>query len=568
MNRICLEVIMNVLLLFLIFVLFSSPIDQAYCATTIDDDTALGFYWDAAKGNVSKYNVYLSTNGGGYVFVGFTSKLPTISNPYPLPIVASDGSTYQIKVAAVDPSGVIGPISLPSEPVLCQLKYTMSKISAKTTLSASPNAWNLVGPSVITLDKSIVNNFGPGFGITWVAWRWNPTLSRWETPAALGGSPVTTEPFDAGTSWLYARDGNGLYKNENIQGTPVDTCMPFSASLKIGWNLICNPFDFPVVWSDSIIKIKYGGWEGTPTQAQTAGYVDNRAIWYNPDTNSYVTRFSYEATPYVMPMTRGQWLYSAVNGAYVVFPPIPYKGGLSGAPSSERKNDLSLWKIELTVRSKQGSDSIKAIADRIGRQYNLYDLKQPSLPISRPTISFTGYGDALSCDRQMLSDEMTWTFEASIPEESSLTWNLMDVPEDYKLTLEDSHVGKYINIRQMRKISLDKGEYRYTLKATRILPPKVTRLLANYPNPFNPETWIPYELSSNSGVVIKIYSSIGSLVRTLDLGQKSAGFYTAKDKAAYWDGKNESGEQVASGIYFYTIKINDFSATNKMVLLK
>ncbi len=88
----------------------------------------------------------------------------------------------------------------------------------------------------------------------------------------------------------------------------------------------------------------------------------------------------------------------------------------------------------------------------------------------------------------------------------------------------------------------------------------------NYPNPFNPETWIPYQLAEPSNVVIKIYKSTGELIRTIDLGYKQAGFYNDKLKSAYWDGKDDNGQTVGSGIYFYTIQAGNFTATRKMLL--
>ena len=99
-------------------------------------------------------------------------------------------------------------------------------------------------------------------------------------------------------------------------------------------------------------------------------------------------------------------------------------------------------------------------------------------------------------------------------------------------------------------------------------PPKKTVLLANYPNPFNPETWIPYELAAAAEVTVTIHASDGKLVRTLELGQMPAGAYSDKERAAYWDGQNEQGEPVASGVYFYTLTAGDFSATRKMVIRK
>jgi hypothetical protein len=90
-------------------------------------------------------------------------------------------------------------------------------------------------------------------------------------------------------------------------------------------------------------------------------------------------------------------------------------------------------------------------------------------------------------------------------------------------------------------------------------------LSQNYPNPFNAETWIPFSLSDQAQVIIKIYNMNGQLVRALNLGSKPAGAYVSKDKAAYWDGRNQTGEKISSGVYFYTIQAGDFTATKKMV---
>ena len=98
--------------------------------------------------------------------------------------------------------------------------------------------------------------------------------------------------------------------------------------------------------------------------------------------------------------------------------------------------------------------------------------------------------------------------------------------------------------------------------------PAQTGLLANYPNPFNPETWIPYQLATHTDVWILIYDARGILVRRLELGHRSAGIYTSRSRAAYWDGRNALGERVASGVYFYTLKAGEFTATRKMLILK
>jgi len=98
--------------------------------------------------------------------------------------------------------------------------------------------------------------------------------------------------------------------------------------------------------------------------------------------------------------------------------------------------------------------------------------------------------------------------------------------------------------------------------------PKETKLLTNYPNPFNPETWIPYQLSQDARVTIRIYDLSGQLVRLFELGHRPAGHYVKPSKAVYWDGDNQLGERVASGVYFYTLQADQFTATKKLFIVK
>ena len=100
------------------------------------------------------------------------------------------------------------------------------------------------------------------------------------------------------------------------------------------------------------------------------------------------------------------------------------------------------------------------------------------------------------------------------------------------------------------------------------LTPQETALLSNYPNPFNPETWIPYRLAEDAFVTLTIYDGRGQIVRTLDVGHQTAAFYETRSKAIHWDGRNEFGESVASGVYFYHLFAGDFSATRKMLIIK
>jgi hypothetical protein len=122
---------------------------------------------------------------------------------------------------------------------------------------------------------------------------------------------------------------------------------------------------------------------------------------------------------------------------------------------------------------------------------------------------------------------------------------------DYTLTTEDIQIGHII----LPTIRLE----------TR---PRESVLLQNYPNPFNPDTWIPYRLKQEAEVTIEIYNVTGQIIRTLNLGKKEPGHYVSRQKAAYWDGANEAGESVASGIYFYTIRAGALEATRRMTVLR
>ena len=127
-------------------------------------------------------------------------------------------------------------------------------------------------------------------------------------------------------------------------------------------------------------------------------------------------------------------------------------------------------------------------------------------------------------------------------------------------------------LREARQINLTDTTFQRGIlvleKLLAVSTPKETVLLPNYPNPFNPETWIPYQLSEPAVVTVTIYDVAGNVVRSLNFGQQAAGFYRSRSHAAYWNGRNNLNERVASGIYFYQIQAGEFSATRRMLILK
>ena len=140
--------------------------------------------------------------------------------------------------------------------------------------------------------------------------------------------------------------------------------------------------------------------------------------------------------------------------------------------------------------------------------------------------------------------------------------------EDLGLQTEDIHAWIAQAQRlDLRDPTLEKG-VAVLKRLMEVLTPNETDLLPNYPNPFNPETWIPYQLATSADVRISIYAADGKLVRMLNLGHQPVGTYRHRSRAVYWDGRNTQGEPVASGVYFYTLTAGEFTATRKMLIRK
>ena len=123
------------------------------------------------------------------------------------------------------------------------------------------------------------------------------------------------------------------------------------------------------------------------------------------------------------------------------------------------------------------------------------------------------------------------------------------------------------NIKRIAVADITRHSLALSLSADMIIPVEMA-LLPNYPNPFNPETWIPYQLATSAEVTLTIYNMNGGAVRRLEVGHQAAGLYQSRNRAAYWDGRNGRGEFVASGIYFYMLKAGEFTATRKMLIRK
>ncbi len=213
---------------------------------------------------------------------------------------------------------------------------------------------------------------------------------------------------------------------------------------------------------------------------------------------------------------------------------------ISWSPASSLAKDSDLWK-NVVVNNKAGFATFECNATRKGGVSGsgyLATLTLKCKSAGKSTISFSN-ATAYTSDN---------TFISIVPQGTDI--------KAIELHPYDTNCDGVVDIRDLIEEAKS--------------APAITKssLNQNYPNPFNPETWIPYQLAESTDVNIKIYNLNGELVRTLDLGYKTAGFYTDKTKSAYWDGMDENGQKVSSGIYFYTIKAGNFLATKKMIVRK
>ena len=135
------------------------------------------------------------------------------------------------------------------------------------------------------------------------------------------------------------------------------------------------------------------------------------------------------------------------------------------------------------------------------------------------------------------------------------------------LLWEFRRLTTWVDIKQTKAVDRKRQRFNRS-RLTALSIPTETALFSNYPNPFNPETWIPYQLKRSADVTLTIYDMNGGRVRTLEVGHQPAGNYRTRERAAYWDGRNDAGESVGNGVYFYTLSAGDFSATRKMLVGK
>ena len=230
----------------------------------------------------------------------------------------------------------------------------------------------------------------------------------------------------------------------------------------------------------------------------------------------------------------------------VIAESIPTAEEAAAAPSSETGNLFSA--SDINGDGQVDTADLVLISNYLG---------QPAP--ENPPVDVNGDGFVTIADLVHVAQYLGQSMTASAPVR-------VTVPVGLKYAMVEGWIDQ-ARVENDGSFAFQQGLAKLEYLLTLIIPEK-TALLPNYPNPFNPETWIPYHLAEPAEVRLTIYAINGRVVRRLDLGHQDAGYYQSKSRAAYWDGRNNVGERVASGIYFYTLTVGDFAATKKLLIRK
>lgn len=321
--------------------------------------------------------------------------------------------------------------------------------------------------------------------------------------------------------------------------------------LRPGWNLIGVPRDGSAkaifgVPNDYIVE-----WTPSGYQTVTATTLEPfRSYWvYN---NGAVETVILAQSRHI-----GTMLGNLLDGTDLPGTPLAvldadWSFSLDGVSSSGVRRRVTLGS---DPRAKEGLDSLDAPLP-------------PSFVGDQPEFYVVSRGSSVRMRRSILpifNRQAEWALVAELPESGRIEWEPIRLPEGYRLHLRVG--GRVYDLRHAGVVELSSGRHElrvsYGWKA-----PDVDAVFNNFPNPFNPETWIPFQLREDAVVTVTIYDTKGLVVRRLDLGYREKGYYTRRSEAAYWDGRNALGEAVSSGVYFYELRAGSYRAVRRMLLLK
>jgi hypothetical protein len=369
-------------------------------------------------------------------------------------------------------------------------------------------------------------------------------------PVVPGDATLSTLFIDAQAMWKYngnyqpateAVTGEGywlLYSGndtEEISGLPIRT---YQKELQPGWNLIGSCIEDVAI--STIVDLSTGEF---PT------WISPLDVWMW--SGSYLPTGTIEAGGAV-------WMLAQEAGTIEV----AVGAALAKAPINVEMID-PLWMADVTIQSGSLAKTVEFGTE--GSASGAYDVRlDRAAPPVPPTGGLNAFfagdfgGTDFYRDIRGLSDNL-WTLHVDAQSTVTLTWDVTAIPQDLAARIRVD--GADVDMRTQNSINLTKGSH--DLQVDVRIVPKAFDLAQNYPNPFNPETNISYGLPEDATVVLKVYNVLGQEIRTLVSNQQIAGYHTVT-----WDGTNDYGEVVSTGVYIYRIAAGQYTATKRMILVK
>ncbi|MAF12502.1 hypothetical protein CMK11_18810 [Candidatus Poribacteria bacterium] len=397
-------------------------------------------------------------------------------------------------------------------------------------------------------------------------------------PAALRGITATAYAWDAPTQGyrlLQSVDARslpavtgGLFvrhlraNDSALVSMDLDTnnaCVRAAATtLYPGWNIVGAPAgdDAPV----SVAALRDDSSTGWSSMSA------NSVLAYDPDTRSYAPASALEAG-------HGHWVYNALGREHLVALPQA-RDLVGGRHAPTRRTGLAAssagFGMRLTDAAGMSAEVSLVVSDDAQVGFDALDVPAPPpapgadgplmlvLSESRPSR-------LMRSARPMRDNAASWLIATDVPAQGVLEWDAAPLPDGYIATLDLN--GSRHDLRRPGAVTLPPGARRFTVNVT-FVAPNSTRVFANYPNPFNPETWIPFQLTAPADVRMHVYDAHGSRIRSLDLGRLTTGYYLRQGRAARWDGRNADGSHVSSGVYFVELDAGGHREVRRIVVGK
>ncbi|MEK6808716.1 MAG: FlgD immunoglobulin-like domain containing protein [Nanoarchaeota archaeon] len=512
----------------------------SYVRADYDNDPNLEYTWESARGSVYRYQVQMSVNEEPFKLVGNTPD----SKPDFTITDALHGVPYRIRVRAETSEGHTGEWSEPSDNTIPY--YIPDKIELKNPgmhWISLPNIPNDPVTAYNLLDNGVQAVLKPG-------------VVPLDVEKIIQELPNGIEQLVE--KLIYPALTNSINNHSYALNLNIDQ----GITLRIGEDFPINPYENVIVQVTTPKTLEFLGFpDNSPSDIHLISGINNLAFPLLSQPIKY-TAYSLLATyPQIVAIASvdsdTQWIKFAAYYDEILwgedFDIEPGKGYVV-ATTSELDLDISNENAPGPLAPSQRNDNNLPLYD--SRNFFIISgglIDEKSEPVPNNAVSL-----------ELITSEGNSNFQTTTGDSGKWVYTLPTNQGDkVRVSVTNREDIKPIEIK-IDEQTQTKPYFSGDIQVN----PLSTKLMQNYPNPFNPETWIPYTIKQDTDVKIGIYNVNGQLVRKIDLGHQLAGTYIGKDKSAYWDGRNDYDEQVASGIYFYKLLTDANNPARKMVLKK